>query len=484
MFAKVFNSAKRILSRSPSVQTPPSESYEATSATHDVDITMVSTRSGADLTPRETRKGKRGLEAGDTPVSSRKRRKSVDTEEKDKGAAKLDEKVDTAPIEQVNDTNDDTSAPATKEKLPIRRRTNPMVVINTPIARPSSAKATPLVSPKEQVGSPTSPSSKKRSKKQVSSPIEDLIVLSQESSKAPTTPKPKQKSKSDHATTSSISRFPEEIPSSTYESEQAVISSQEPAPVSSSKAKKAHIRFGSEEPAEAPIPIVIDNQEAPSMDDADDDSDSDEAPEEVTTASALRQAKAADEEALRAQKALQEKEKLKRRERADRIKQEQGIKQKKAEKKAAKLAKQRAREELMDPAHEELNVDIHNLPALLPESILEAAGDTRPPTPPARLQGRSVEEARQEKLNRHIKFLERGEKPVKDVKKGSLNVHVLGQQNMLLAPKVNRDTKNIREKWLKGRQAEKQLKGGRRQKMQFRKVERRAVGGGFLRGDD
>jgi U3 small nucleolar RNA-associated protein 16 len=70
------------------------------------------------------------------------------------------------------------------------------------------------------------------------------------------------------------------------------------------------------------------------------------------------------------------------------------------------------------------------------------------------------------------------------VKKGSLNVHVLAPQNMLLAPKVNRDTKNIRERWLKGRQVDKISAKGKKGKMQFRRVERKSVGGGFLRNED
>jgi hypothetical protein len=249
-------------------------------------------------------------------------------------------------------------------------------------------------------------------------------------------------------------------------------------------AKPKKIRFGSEEPPVAPVPVVIDTPEPQEEDDQDSGSDSDEAPEEMTTASAVRQAKALDQDAMRAQQALQEKEKLKRKERADRIKQEQGVKQRKAEKKAEKLAKKQAREELLAPQEEELDIDIHDLPALLPDSILEAAGDARPPTPPHQLNGRTEEEARQEKINRHIKFLERGVKPVKDVKKGSLNVHVLAPQNMLLAPKVNRDTRNIRERWLKGRQADKIPAKGKKGKMQFKRVERRATGGGFVRGED
>jgi U3 small nucleolar RNA-associated protein 16 len=535
MFSKVFTNAKRILSRSPSVQNLPDEAQEATPTIHDLEITMVSTRSGADLTPRsDDRKGKRGLEAGDTPISSKKRRKSVGADDKNKDATVAREN-------QMDDLLQADIAEAQlmsvkKDKLPIRRRTNPMVVINTPTTRSSSGKAVSLTSPKEQGGSPTPSSSKKKAKKpRVSSAdvieqaesvgIEETpesTVQVPESSKTPTTPKSKKKTpkkavpSTPAASVTSPSKFPDEIPSSTYESEQAPIPSAKPTPVSTSKASKSpavpkstekaskkiyvspldqasvldasakpkKIRFGSEEPSAAPVPMVIDTAEPQEEDVQDSGSDSDEAPEEMTTASAVRQAKALDQEALRAQQALREKEKLKRKERADRIKQEQGVKQRKTEKKAEKLAKKQAREELLEPQEEELDIDIHDLPALLPDSILEAAGDARPPTPPRQLSGRTEEEARQEKINRHIKFLERGEKPIKDVKKGSLNVHVLAPQNMLLAPKVNRDTRNIRERWLKGRQTDKISAKGKKGKMQFKRVERRATGGGFLRGED
>jgi len=558
MFARVFNTAKRVLSRSPSVQTPPAESREATPTAQNLDLAMVSTRSGANSTPRsEPRNGKRALEAGDTPISFKKRKKSVGIEKIDNNSPREEDDVETETAEQAGSPTSEK-----KEKLPIRRRTNPMVVINKS-SQSGSTKATSPPSPQEQAHSrATTPSKKTRTSLAKSaasskltgsdngaSPTVDIdppVFSSQgvsDSAASPESEKEQNKSKSIDTPTPAVSvaqvvKYDSEVPSSTYESEQAAIPPQDIAPTPSlkpdkvsktprsnkkasrqpeasnmfmnqedisslksqsektvtsyltftptslAKDQKEHVQFGSAEPEVEADSIYANARELePTLvDKLDDESDSDEAPEEVTAASALRQAQAADEGILRAQKALEEKGRLKKKARADRIKQEQGIKQKKAEEKAIGQAKQKTQEDHLQ-SREELNVDVHNLPTLLPDSLLEAVGDTRPPTPP-RQQSRTAEQLKKEKLARHIKFLERGEKPIKDVKKGSLSVHVLAQQNMLLAPKVNRDTRNIRERWLKGRQTDKHGMKGRTTKMRFQKVERRAIGGGFLRNED
>ncbi|KAF2204270.1 hypothetical protein GQ43DRAFT_438082 [Delitschia confertaspora ATCC 74209] len=276
------------------------------------------------------------------------------------------------------------------------------------------------------------------------------------------------------------------------------------------KAGKKHIRFDDneepeEQPAEKPVPVIINKaghtrfgaaepaqpaeEPAPShtVGESEASDSDDEAPETVTAASALSTAKAAQVEAARAREAAEAKEKQKKKERADRIAEEQRLKKKKE---AKKLEKQQAREaqqakpEADAEDADAMDLDIHNLPALLPTSLLEAAPERRPPTPPLTFfTGPSAADLKQEKLNRHIKFLEHGEKPVKDVRKGPVNVHVLGSQNKFLAPKVNRDTRNVREQWLKGRQVQKVDRKGRK-KLTGARVERRAVTGGFLRGDD
>jgi U3 small nucleolar RNA-associated protein 16 len=287
------------------------------------------------------------------------------------------------------------------------------------------------------------------------------------------------------------SSLPDEIPSSTYNSEQAPITPQD-APATTPQPKKAHLRFGSEEPDEAQESIIMNLQghkryeaPVPAQEDDDDASDSDEAPEVVTTTAAASKAKASQQEATRALHAQREKERLKREAREKRIADEQTEKRKREEKKAKKLAKQLAKQEsavepTIEPAAPTPSID---LAGLLPTSLLSNIPDQRAPTPPPSRRGKTEEEIRREKLNHHIKFLERTDKGIKDVKKGKLSVAVLGQQNRVLPPKANRDTRNVREKWLKGRQVEgKKTKGG---KGIGGKVERKGFGNrGFLRGDD
>ncbi|KAF2180804.1 hypothetical protein K469DRAFT_741017 [Zopfia rhizophila CBS 207.26] len=384
---------------------------------------------------------------------------------------------------------------------------------------PSSVYATPATTLKAAPGSPTSEpeiydvdqrtesSTKKTKKGKISAPVMELpdetpssmwesdqaSTSAQESDEEPT-PIPASKQEGKKSTTS---KFPDEIPSSTFDSEDAILSTQESdkEPTPASESKKGHVRFGSGEPSEhesaqEPAPASVSKQSrsrfVPIQKITDDEeSDSDEAPEMVTAATALSKTKAAETAASQAYKALQEKQRLKKKVQAERMAEEQERKRKKEEKKAKKIAKAELREAQYDKGQGKgPKLDIHNLPALLPDSLLEAAGERRPPTPPpATLPGQDAAAKWKEKLNRHIKFLERGEKPIKDVRKGPVNVHVLAKQNSLLPPKANRDTKHVREKWLKGKQAEKRGKNGRKD-LEFRKIERRSTGGGFLRGED
>jgi hypothetical protein len=127
-----------------------------------------------------------------------------------------------------------------------------------------------------------------------------------------------------------------------------------------------------------------------------------------------------------------------------------------------------------------MDIDRATLPSLLPDSLLANLGDVRPPTPPPEARGKTEEELRREKLNHHIKFLEQSSKAPKDRKVGKHHVAVLGQQNRVLPPKVSKNTKGVREAWLKGRQGQ-QTKG----KPRIGKTSRQKFGGGgFLRGED
>ncbi|KAF1847446.1 uncharacterized protein K460DRAFT_332430 [Cucurbitaria berberidis CBS 394.84] len=505
MFARVFDTAKRILSRSPSVPRPSSEAQDSDTSATDPNITMVTTRGGTETpgasTPQSSgrkRIGKRELEALETPTQVKRQRKSGLTPKK-KVIAETPPEPDT-PEEESSDTiavaipSRDSAKKA--DDLQIRRHTSPKVVVAMSVPPASTGPESPqqagLHTPKKQSASVcTTPASTRKSsgrKKQVQT--ED----------GPNTLE----------VTQTTSRLLKEAPSSTYKSEQAPISPlQDATAPASSQSKKAHLRFGSEEPSKTHDAVVNNDEEqkhhealklpqqpvATEVDQADDDaSDSDEAPEIVTAVAATTKAKAAQAEADRALRAQQLASQAKRQKREDRIAEEQSQKRIREEKKAKKLARQLAKEQRAtapdDDEDEALSTrpdvlrNIKTIPALLPDSLLETIDDQRPLTPPPQRRGKTEEELRKEKLNHHIKFLERGEMPAKDVKKGKLSVAVLGQQNRLLPPKASQVTRNVREHWLKGRKVEKKKKGGKAN-IKNGKMERRAHGGGgFMRGGD
>ncbi|KAF1997077.1 hypothetical protein P154DRAFT_525076 [Amniculicola lignicola CBS 123094] len=506
MFTRAFNTAKRILSRSPSAQGRSSEEKNShVLGDNDLTDNMVTTRQGTDVdsvgdtprsTPRSTRNGKRALESEleSTPTEPKRRRRST-------RVANLVAEEEQPPAVEV------TSTPTIEEKLPVRVRKSPKgkkgespvdaeTVTEIPTSTQETEPDTPEVNHDSSVDEGSRPKQSKEDGSQTPGPKTKVQVVI----KTPVSSKRRKEKKSpvkdaediQADSTAPTSQLPDEIPSSTFDSEKDILSTQEseqePEPeaqvTSPPKAKKAHIRFGSEEP-EDKEPIVL-HQPARTRFVAEDEdaSDSDDAPEEVTAASALSKTKAAEEDATRAFKAQQEKEKKKREERLLRTTQEQAEKRKREEKKAKKLAKALSKQKDAEPEREPLDIDIYNLPALLPDSLLETIGDKRPPTPPPILPGLSAAEVQKQKLNRHIKFLERGEKPIKDVKKGSINVALLQQQNKFLAPKVNRDTKNVRERWLQGRLVEKKKGGKGKGRLEHKKMHRRAVGAGFLRGEE
>lgn len=100
------------------------------------------------------------------------------------------------------------------------------------------------------------------------------------------------------------------------------------------------------------------------------------------------------------------------------------------------------------------------LPALLPEEILNAAPAARPPTPPA-----DETEYRQRKPNK-LKFLDRMEKPPKDVRMGDMTIRVLddsAKKSMTsLAPKASKAGRNSKENWLKKERSTARVNGLRR----------------------
>ncbi|KAF2126211.1 hypothetical protein P153DRAFT_399664 [Dothidotthia symphoricarpi CBS 119687] len=519
MFAQLFDSAKRILNPASPAQEQPEETAEPKLRRH-IDITMVVTRRGAGTdtprsetaTPRSSsrkRIGKRELEGLETPtISAAKRQKKVAPQKKE-----IEETPEPdAPSPEVAGESSDTIDVAVPEldfseadKLPIRRRAgSPRVVVAhkpSPPVEDSVAdlhddeEATPTQdnafhTPEQQASSVYATPATRR--KQEASPTPK--VKSTKDRTPASAKKSGRKTKPDETTPRAL-KFVDEIPSSTQESEQTPIASQS-APTTASPLKKAHVRFGSEEPQVdlALLAALQPTPAQPEMNDGDDSaSDSDEAPDVVTTASAASKLKLAEADAARARaRALQvqqEKERSQRTAREQRLASERAEKLKREEKKAAKLAKALAKQTQHSSSASAqaptTPLDPHNLPALLPDALLSAIDHARPPTPPPERHAKTDEQRRKEKLNHHIKFLERGDTLPKDVRKGKLSVAVLRGQNKVLPPKANRDSRNVREHWLKGRKVEKR-KGGKANFLHSR-VERRAHGGGsrgFLRGED
>jgi U3 small nucleolar RNA-associated protein 16 len=564
MFARVFGTAKRILSRSPSYQGESEEASQDIPRSADgaaENETMVTTRRGTGTagsvqsTPASSTrsvKGKRHLEleVQETSTPTKKRRKAVAKEEpatehvgenargsiETSADADADSSVKSIPVR----TRSKTSVDLTVASTPVARRGSPQIVIPEPASARSVDGGDVFYTPAQHSFATTAEEDDREGSitpRPTSKATKGTPASGKGSGKRG---RPRKHAKANTPEKSPIaSTLAEEIPSSTWESEQAPLSpvklgdnakSTDESDISEKQQEAAaddarlastkdtpskdqvqdlaslgiayedvaaettivlprkHKRFGSEEPATTTA--QNESTEASAAPETEDDgSDSDEAPEMVTTSVAASKAKATAEEATRARQAQQAKEDKRRQERADRMAQEQAEKREREEKKARKLAKSQAKlarqqqREGSSPARAPMDVDMHNLPDLLPDSILEAAGDRRPPTPPPARGGKTEEELRKEKLNRHIKFLDHGEKAIKDVKKGKVNVSVLAQRNALLAPKVNRDTKNIREHWLKGREANRKGRGGRKGAT-FTKMERRSVPGGFLRGGD
>ena len=105
------------------------------------------------------------------------------------------------------------------------------------------------------------------------------------------------------------------------------------------------------------------------------------------------------------------------------------------------------------------------LPALLPDEILNAAPTTRPPTPP---QTESSGIAPRGKPNK-LKFLDRVEKPPKDVKLGNTTIRVLDDEisaqkrsKPSLAPKSSKASRNSRDNWFKRDRSTAHVNGLRR----------------------
>lgn len=503
MFAQLFGAAKRAISRSPSYQGRSSEAppeiteaptsdpapQDAADTAHTT-VAMVTTRRGTETpgmasTPASSAKkiGKRELDALETPTQVKRQRKT--TVEVKRTLRSTPRKDDAESSQEEGDEAEDDTAGGNTSPLAIRRRSSPKVLVepSSPVKEdalaedgfhtpePASSEAafvTPFTSKKALAGSPTPKTAQK----------DDTPAAAK---KARGRPRKTQKEDAN---------MPEEIPSSTQESSIASPAADAPAQ------PKAHVRFGSEEPTanlkghtryEAPAPAPT--PAAAEQDDADSGSDSDEAPEMVSTSAAASKAATLAADASRAQAAQSEKERKKREAREQRVAAEQAAKRERDALKAKKAAARAAKAARLSSVAEEAQSDEEDstpaitraaLPSLLPDSLLADLDDVRPPTPPPEARGRTEEELRREKLNHHIKFLEQSSKAPKDRRVGKHHVAVLGQQSKKMAAKVSRNTKGVRESWLKGRQG--QVAKG---KPRIGKTHRAKFGGGgFLRGED
>ncbi|KAK7508762.1 U3 snoRNA associated-domain-containing protein [Phyllosticta citriasiana] len=503
MFSRVVHSARALMTRSPS-----KSSETSAAVSNDEAAAMVATRSGADtnspLTNSATHSGRKRFQ-DDTPNgtptrNNKKRKSSADGEELETPKIPLlaREEPQPTPNTQTTKTSEPSSETPRKGRGRPKKNDNPLLEqVVTPV--PAEKKG--------QAGAET-PQEKEASEHKdgrqddasiYGTPADDddesiyatpattmrpNLRGSARPTPASVTPKPRGR-----AARNTPSKPSKLISSQTIDEGEEERSPKPEAPKEAGKPKI--IRFGSEDPPAVPEPAPEPPKktEIPSSS-ADEDSD-DEAPEAVTASSAREQARAAEEDAAKAVKEQEAATKRKRQEREARLREQAA---------ASKRRKQKESEsapvsELVSPPADVASsttitasnptaltkqskpaYDLQNIPALLPDELLAAAPAVRPPTPePAeRRTGFDQKEGVKKKLNRHLKFLD--EKPAKDIKKGPVRLHVLEKGNKKLPPKVNNQSKNMRDQWLAGRRTQ-----ANKGKNVFGGPERKKTGGGFLR---
>ncbi|KAL2850590.1 U3 snoRNA associated-domain-containing protein [Aspergillus pseudoustus] len=218
-------------------------------------------------------------------------------------------------------------------------------------------------------------------------------------------------------------------------------------------APKKHFRFDSEEPEpvlaesteqELPEDVPVENQDG-------EDTSDDEAPETVDNSAQLAKIKS---EAKKREQAKQLEEQLKKEKRR------QFDEARKAQAKASGKRKEAPGagtpgEDMLSESSATLQGSYTqdarhptSLPALLPDDVLNAVPDVRPPTPPPETQ--AIEQKKPTKL----RFLDKQEKGPKDVRMGDVAIHVLGgdsskKTGTALPPKASKTGRSARETWLK-----------------------------------
>ncbi|KAL4910126.1 U3 snoRNA associated-domain-containing protein [Aspergillus multicolor] len=223
-------------------------------------------------------------------------------------------------------------------------------------------------------------------------------------------------------------------------------------------APKKHFRFDSEEPevpqvAEPEAPVDAQQQQ----DDEEEDSSDDEAPETVDNSAQLSKIKLEAKKREEARK-LEEQAKREKRRQLDEVRKQQA----KAAAKRKEVPTSQTATGAGTPADDMLSessatlqgsftqdVRRSGLPALLPDDILNAVPDVRPPTPPPETEVFS------QKKPTKLRFLEKKEKAPKDVRMGDVAIRVLDsessrkQPSTALAPKASKISKGARAAWLK-----------------------------------
>ncbi|KAL5340727.1 hypothetical protein BJX70DRAFT_387099 [Aspergillus crustosus] len=218
-----------------------------------------------------------------------------------------------------------------------------------------------------------------------------------------------------------------------------------------------HMRFDSEEPdvpenVEIEIPVA-----APQQNQDEEDSSDDEAPETVDNSAQLSRIK---EEAKKREQARQLEEQLKREKR--RQLDESRKQQAKASGKQKEVPASQAAPGAVTPIDDVLSESSATLqgsftqdarrptlPALLPDDILNAVPDVRPPTPPP-----ETDDFRQKKPTK-LRFLEKKEKAPKDVRMGDVAIRVLDsdsarkQPSGALPPKASKTGRSAKSAWLR-----------------------------------
>ncbi|GKZ62529.1 hypothetical protein AnigIFM49718_009948 [Aspergillus niger] len=219
--------------------------------------------------------------------------------------------------------------------------------------------------------------------------------------------------------------------------------SEEEKKPSAAPAAKKHFRFDSEEPEIPEVAAVEDTTEA-QQDQDDESSDDDEAPETVDNSAQLSKMRM---EAKKQERARQIEEQLKRdkRKQLDELRKSQAKLAKKKEAKAEDLLSE-STETLQGTTTQDARRSA--LPALLPDDILNAAPDVRPPTPPA--EERTIMQKKPNKL----RFLDKKEKPPKDARVGDVTIRVLDDgvskkpSKTVLPPKASKTGRNAKQNWL------------------------------------